>query len=336
MFKSVTEQSDLPFKSTATAEYNGATVGVMHACGHDSHMAMLMGLAEIMSGMREDLPGTVLFIFQPAEEGAPIGERGGAKLMLEEGLFDIVKPEAVFAMHVLSQINAGKIEYRIGPQLAASDSFTINVTGVQSHGAAPWAGVDPIVASSQIVLALQTIVSRQANLTIQPAVLSIGSIHGGNRNNIIPEKVKMLGTLRTYDVAMREGIIKGMKRAVENIAEASGARAELVFEGVGYPVTINDANLTPRAVKSMQRAIGADNVTAGPLLTFSEDFSYYANVVPGVMVEVGCTPPDRDPAGAPANHSPLFLIDESAMNTGLRAMLYATTDYLKSATNTPE
>ena len=223
----VKEQVDVPFKSAVTAEYRGEKVGVMHACGHDSHTAILMGTAQALASMRNELPGTVMFIFQPAEEGAPEGEKGGAPLMLEEGVFDIVKPEAAFGLHVWSTLNAGKIGYRSGPFMAAADRFRILVKGEQTHGSRPWSGIDPIVASAQIVMGLQTLVSRQIDISAHPAVVSVGAIKGGIRNNIIPDQVEMIGTFRTFDPAVRQQIIDGITRTAKDIAASSGATAEV-------------------------------------------------------------------------------------------------------------
>jgi amidohydrolase len=324
----VTEQNDLPFRSTVTTEYAGQQVGVMHACGHDTHVAMLMGIAQVLSGMRADLPGTVMVIFQPAEEGPPAGEEGGAELMLKEGLFDELRPDAVLGMHAMTNANTGTIQYRSGPFLAAADTFSIRVQGVQTHGAIPWAGVDPIVVAAQVVLGLQTIVSRQANIVSAPAILTLGTIHGGNRFNIIPQEVEMAGTLRSFDEGMRADVLERMRRTAGSIAAASGAKAELTLGELDYPVTVNDAALTLRVLPSLRRAIGEANVLESALVTASEDFSHYANQVPGFFFMVGMTPPGRDPTTAAANHSPLFQIDEAALAVGMKAMLYTAVDYL--------
>ncbi len=292
----VTEQVDLPFKSVATAEYRGETVGVMHACGHDAHTAILMGAAQVLAGLRKDLPGTVLFVFQPAEEGPPEGERGGAALMLEEGLFELVKPGAVFGLHVFAALETGTIGYRPGPVMAASDSYRIAVRGRQSHGARPWEGVDPIVVASQVVLGMQTIVSRQTDITRYPAVLSVGAIKGGIRSNIIPDEVELVGTLRTFDPA---------------------------------PVLVNDEALTARMRPSLERIAGAGRVVQIPYLTSTEDFAYYAQRVPSLFFQLGVTPAGADPALVAGVHSPLFKLDEAALPVGLRAMLGLAVDYLQ-------
>lgn len=327
----VAEQNDLPFKSTVIAEYAGQQVGVMHACGHDTHVAMLMGIAQVLAELRAELPGTVMLIFQPAEEGPPEGERGGAELMLAEGLFAELRPEAVFGMHVMADANTGVLQYRSGPMFAAVNTFDVKVTGRQTHGARPWQGIDPVVTSALIINGLQTIVSRQTDIAKLPAVLTIGSIHGGIRHNIIPDAVIMQGTLRTFDTAMRDDIVARMRRTVESTAAASGASAELIMRTPVYPATINDPALTARVLPSLQRAVGATQVRETPLVTAAEDFAYFAREVPGFYFLVGVTPPGKDPATAPMNHSPLFHVDESALAVGMKAMLYLTVDYLQSA-----
>jgi amidohydrolase len=328
----VTEQVDLPFKSTATTDYRGQQTGVMHACGHDAHTAILMATAEILAAHRDELPGTVLFVFQPAEEGAPEGEQGGAPLMLAEGLFDIARPEAVFGLHVISTLHTGEIGYRAGPFMAGSDFFRIVVTGKQTHGAQPWNGVDPIVVSAQIVEALQTLVSRQLDITDVPAIVSIGAIRGGVRHNIIPESVEMLGTFRTFRPAIREDVIARMRRTVEGIAAAAGATAELTLGDAPNPATFNDPTLTARMVPVLGR-VAPGRVRELGLQTVAEDFAYYQQQVPGLFFWVGVTPPERDPRTTPANHSPLFYVDESGLLTGLRAMLAVATDYLEKGSS---
>jgi amidohydrolase len=290
-----------------------------------------MGIAEMLVSMRKDLPGTVLFIFQPAEEGAPEGEQGGASLMLEEGLFDDVKPEAVFGLHVSSTLPSGVIGYRSGPFMAASDSFRIEVTGRQAHGSRPWSGVDPVVAGSQIVIALQTIVSRQIDITVLPAVVTIGKFDGGVRQNIIPEKVEMLGTLRTFDKEMRADIIERIERTVANVAAASGAQGKLILGDGSNPVVLNDPQLTQRVLPSLRRVVGDDRVVVLPLITGSEDFAYYADRVPSVFFFVGVTPAGQDALAAPSNHSPLFYIDEPAIAVATRALTAVAVDYLQAS-----
>ena len=286
----VKEQVDVPFKSTVTAEYRGEKVGVMHACGHDSHTAILMGTAQALASMRNELPGTVMFIFQPAEEGAPEGEKGGAPLMLEEGVFDIVKPEAVFGLHVFSTLNTGKIGYRSGPFMAAADRFRILVKGEQTHGSRPWSGIDPIVASAQIVMGLQTLVSRQIDISAHPAVVSVGAIKGGIRNNIIPDQVEMIGTFRTFDPAVRQQIIERMTRTAEDIAHASGATAKVEVAGDNNPVVVNDPALTQRMLPTLERVAGAGRVAEMPYVMGAEDVAFYGQKVPALDVFVGVTP----------------------------------------------
>jgi amidohydrolase len=324
----VSEQVDLPFASRVRAEYNGQQVGVMHACGHDNHVAILMGVAEVLAGVRERLPGTVKFIFQPAEEGAPAGEEGGADLMLEEGAFGDPEPEVVFGLHVFSNLPVGHIGYVSGGAMAAADGLRVTVHGKQTHAAMPWDGVDPIVAASQIVLGLQTIVSRQARLTIAPAVVTVGTINGGVRSNIIPDSVTMAGTIRTLDEKMRMDIHEKVKRTAESIAAASGARADVRLS-LGLPVTVNDAALTSWAVPTLERVAGADKAYEAPPSLGAEDFSYYAQRVPGLFLFLGVTPEGQDPATAPANHSPLFFADEGALPVGVRALANLAVEYMQ-------
>jgi amidohydrolase len=325
----VTEQVDVPFKSTVTSEYLGKKVGVMHACGHDAHVAILMGVAEALTALRSELPGTVLFIFQPAEEGAPEREEGGASLMLKQGLFNDPKPEAVFGLHVGAALPSGVIGYRSGPFMAGSDAFRIEVVGKQSHGSRPWSGVDPIVAASQIVVGLQTIVSRQIDITELPAVVTVGKIDGGVRNNIIPDTVEMRGTIRTFDPKVRADIIERMRRTTENIAGASGAKATLSVGEGSNPVVYNDPKLTQRALPSLKRVAGDARVIAIPLQTGAEDFAYYAQQVPSFFFFVGVTPEGQDLATTASNHSPLFYIHEPAIAVAARALTAVAVDYLQ-------
>jgi amidohydrolase len=325
----VTEQVDVPFKSVATTEYRGEKVGVMHACGHDAHTAILMGTAQALAALRKDLPGTILFLFQPAEEGAPDGERGGAQLMLAEGAFDVVKPEAAFGLHVTSSLNTGAIGYRVGPFMAASDRFRIVVTGRQTHGAIPWGGVDPIVVSSQIVMGLQTIVGRQLDISRYPAVLSVGAIKGGIRNNIIPDQVEMVGTFRTFDPAVRQQIIERMTRTAQDIAHAAGASATVEIADDNNPVTVNEVRLTQRMLPSLERVVGAAKVIEIPYVTAAEDFAFFGQKVPALFFFVGSTPAGVDAAQAPSNHSPQFFLDEGSLPVGLRAMMGVAVDYLQ-------
>jgi amidohydrolase len=325
----VTEEADVPFKSTARAEYNGREVGVMHACGHDAHTAMLMGAAEVLSRMKADLPGSIVFIFQPAEEGAPEGELGGATEMIAQGALDNPKVDAIFGLHVFP-FEAGGIRVKPGGIMAASDTLSIRVRGRQTHGALPWQGVDPIVVSSQIVLALQTIVSRQADLTTAPAIVTVGIFQGGNRSNIIPEEVALEGTIRTFDEAMRRQVHERVERTATSIADAAGARAEVKITP-GTSVTYNDPELTARMLPTLERvASGSFNPNAA-VTTTSEDFSAYQQKVPGVFFFLGIAPAGADPASVEPNHSPRFFVDEGALLTGVRALTSVAVDYLRSA-----
>lgn len=325
----VTERHALPFASKVTSTFRGETVGVMHACGHDAHTATLMGVAEAMVAMKADLPGEVLFVFQPAEEGPPDGEEGGAEEMLKQGLFRDFKPEAVFGLHVFSTLNAGQIGYRAGPAMAASDRFNIVIKGRQTHGSRPWGGVDPIVAAADVIGTAQTIVSRRQNIAMQPVVVTFGAIKGGIRYNIIPDQVEMIGTIRTFDEGMRQAVFKDLQNVAEHVAAAHGATAiAQVPDTKGNPVTVNDPALTARLLPSLERAAGKENVVEMGLNMGAEDFSFYAREVPGFFFFVGATPKGQDAGKAPSNHSPEFFLDESALDVGLRAMLQVTLDYL--------
>ena len=325
----VTERSGLPFASKATGEYRGETVGVMHACGHDAHTAILLGVAKALVAMKEQLPGEVMFIFQPAEEGAPVGEEGGAALMLAQGLFKDYRPEAVFGLHVFSSVQAGQIAVRGGPLMAASDRFSIRVVGRQTHGSRPWGGVDPIVAAADLVGTAQTIVSRRTDLARLPAVVTFGAVKGGIRYNIIPDDVELIGTIRTFDEGMREKIFADLRNVSEHVAAAHGARVEAkVPDSDGNPATVNDPALTARMLPSLQAVVGADNVYEPPLQMGSEDFSLFGQEVPAMFFFVGSTARGIDPATAPGNHSPEFLLDESSLDVGLRALLQVSLDYL--------
>ena len=327
----VTEKTDVPFKSHATSTYRGETVGVMHACGHDSHMAMLMGIAQVLAGMRATLPGNVLFIFQPAEEGPPAGEEGGADLMLKEGLFDKYRPEVIFGMHVWAGLPVGEIRYRSGPLMAAVDSFDISVKGRQGHGSSPWKAVDPIVTSAQIITALQTVVSRNVNITEYPAVVTVGAIKGGIRSNIIPDHVDMVGTLRTFAPEQRNLILDRMRRITEHTAEANGATAELTVEPGSAPVLYNDPALMSKVLPSLQRAAGAEHVKEFAYVTASEDYAYFAQKIPSVFFFTGVTPPEQNADAAPSNHSDYFYLDERALPVSMRAMTQVVLDYLQGA-----
>ena len=324
----LTELVDLPFASKARTTYNGQEVGVMHACGHDNHVAILMGVAEILAGMKDQLPGTVKFIFQPAEEGPPAGEEGGANLMIKEGALENPKPDAIFGLHVLGLAgNVGSIFYRSGGAMASADSLRITVKGKGTHGAIPWGGVDPIVVASQIVLGLQTITSRQLDVTKSPSVITIGSIHGGVRNNIIPDDVVMEGTIRTFSPDLQDDMHRRIRLTAESIAESAGATATVDMTRE-VPVTYNNPALTEQMVSTLQRVAGADNVGIAQLVTGTEDFSFFSNKVPGLFIFLGSNPRGVDAATAPMNHSPLYQVDEGVLPLGVRALANLAIDYL--------
>ncbi|HYG02707.1 MAG TPA: amidohydrolase [Chryseosolibacter sp.] len=325
----VTERNDLAFASKVTTTFNDKETGVMHACGHDAHTAILMGVAEILSKHRSQVKGTVKFIFQPAEEGPPAGEEGGASLMVKEGVLENPKVNAIFGLHVRAISELGKIEYRPMGLMAASDWFTIKVHGKQAHGAAPWLGVDPIVVSAQIINGLQTIVSRQTKLTQEAAVISVGRINAGIRENIIPEYAEMAGTIRTLDREMQKEIHERIRRTASKIAESAGATAEVIIVSK-TPVTYNDPALTERMTPSLHRAVGRSNVIRINADTGAEDFAYYQEQVPGFYFFVGACPPDTDPSKAPSHHTPDFMMDEASMLTGMKAFLHLTVDFLNS------
>jgi amidohydrolase len=317
----VTEAVDVPFASKVKSSYRGEPVGVMHACGHDAHVAILMGVAEILAGMRDELAGEVMFIFQPAEEGPPVvGQTVGAKLMLDEGVFADFEPVAVLGLHVWSALHAGDVGVRSGAILASADEWTITVRGRQTHGSRPWAGVDPLVVAAQILLGAQNIVARQVDINASPVVLTAGMIKGGVRFNIIPDEAQMTGTLRTFDEAVREDVVARLRRTAEHFAAASGASAELVVAN-NAPSTHNDPELHRKLRPALAAAVGEARVVEVPRYTVAEDFSQFANRVPGFYFFVGSTPRDVDLATAPANHSPQFFLDEEALRVGTRAML---------------
>jgi amidohydrolase len=323
----IAEQLDLPFKSHVRTTYNGEDVGVMHACGHDGHTAILMAVAETLASVRQELPGSVKFIFQPAEEGVPTGEEGGAQMMIAAGVLKDPKPDAMLALHIVSRFAAGTLVYFKGPMLASSDIFAITVTGRQTHAAMPWLGSDPIVSAAQIVLGLQTIESRQVDVSRQPSVLSVGIVKGGVRHNIIPDMVEMAGTLRTFDEGMRAEIRARIKRTAELIAASSGATADVVVTPQ-YPVTFSEPNLTERIVPALQRIAGPANVLLGGRMMAADDYAFYGHQVPAAYFVVGGSPKDRDVGTAEPNHSPRFFIDESCLLLGARAMTAAALDLL--------
>jgi amidohydrolase len=322
----VTEEVDLPFASKASATWEGKTVGVMHACGHDTHVAMLLDAAQALVSVRKDLPGKVVLMFQPAEESVPTAELpAGAELMLKEGVFDDPKVDVVFGLHVFSQLPSGILGYRLGPLMAAADRFEIVVQGRQAHGSKPWAGIDPIVVGSEIVMALQTVVSRTADITHEPAVVTVGQFDAGVRNNIIPDRARLVGTIRTFDEAMRDDIHARVRRIAEGVAAAHGTTVRVEVDK-GYPVTSNDPALTKRMLPTLER-IAPGQVRELQKITGAEDFSFFANRVPGLFVIVGVTPPDQM-ATAASNHSPRFYVDESVLPTGARALAQLAADYL--------
>ena len=323
----VVEQTGLPFASTKTDVYNGQDVGVMHACGHDSHMSMLLGAAWVLNSVKEDLAGSVMLIFQPAEEGAPEGEEGGAELMLKEGIWAESRPEAVFGIHVGIATPGGQIAVKPGPLMAAVDSFEISVVGKQSHGAMPWNGIDPIVVASQIVLGLQTIVSRQVDVTLAPSIVSVGRIAGGVRNNVIPDRVEMEGTIRTFDEDMRREIHARIENTARGIASAAGADIEFKLL-IGYPSVNNDAALFEKSLPTLQRVSGDNPVHIITPQTVAEDFSFFSNEVPGLFLFLGNGPPDVDPTTLPGNHSPYFDMYEPNLEMGVRIFSNLVVDYL--------
>lgn len=324
----VTEEVDMPFASKVRSTWNGEAVGVMHACGHDCHVAILMGVAQVLAGLRAQLRGSVKFIFQPAEEMPPEGEDGGAQMMVAEGALENPTPRAIFGLHVTSRQNVGHIGYRPGPAMASSDKLKITVHGRQTHGAAPWMGVDPIVTAAQVVLGLQTVVSRTIDLTQEPAVVSLGAIRGGVRENIIPESVEMRGTIRTFNEDMRDDIHERVTTLAEAVSRGSRAGCTVCITK-NYPVTVNDPVLTEAMVPTLQRVAG-DGLQLVPKVTGSEDFSFFQRVVPGLFVFLGVTPAGADPRKAAPNHSPRFFVDESGLLLGVRALAHLACDYLEA------
>ena len=326
----VLERTPVSFASKATTFYEGKETAVMHACGHDSHVAILMGVAEILSGMQKELKGTVKFIFQPAEEGAPKGEEGGAQLMVKEGALNNPKVDVIFGLHINAQVEVGKITYRPGGMFAGVGDMKITVKGKSSHGAEPWSSVDPIVVSAQIINNLQTIVSRNVNVTKNAAVVTIGAIHGGNRSNIIPEQVEMLGTVRTLSEADEKLVFERIRQIVTKTAEANGTEATLELPySSHYPVTFNNIALTAKMLPSLQKSTGAENVVLVPAETGAEDFSFFANEVPGFYFYVGALPKGKDPETSAPHHTPEFYLDESGFITGVNAMVNLVVDYME-------
>ena len=324
----VTERNNLPYKSNVIAKYNNRETGVMHACGHDTHVAILMGVAEILS-KNKNFNGTVKFIFQPAEEGPPEGETGGALQMIKEGVLKSPDVDAIFGLHISSGLHVGKINYRPKGIMAASQRFVIDVVGKQSHGSSPWLGVDPILVSSQIISGLQTIISRNSELTKQAAVISVGSIHSGIRFNIIPESVQMIGTIRTLDLEMKELIRKRMYEIVTGVATAYGAKASITITD-GASITYNDPNLTEMMLPTLQSIAGKENVILSDAVTGAEDFSYFQDKIPGLYYFLGGTPRSVPENEAPSHHTPDFYVDDSSMSLGIKTMTQLALDYLKN------
>ncbi|MFC4700787.1 amidohydrolase [Glaciecola siphonariae] len=328
----VKEDNALPYKSVQMGELDGKQVPVMHACGHDTHVAMLMGAAEILTQMKDKLRGKVKFIFQPAEEGAPTGERGGAEVMVEEGVLKNPDVDAIFGLHISANTDVGKVRYRHGGIMAAVDPFKIVVKGKQAHGAYPWKSVDPIVTSAQIIMALQTVVSREIKVIDDAAVVSIGSIEGGNRSNIIPMEVTMVGTIRTLNEAAREHMYEAIPRKVKGIAESMRAEAEVILPlDYNYPITFNDHDLMDQMLPTLVRTAGQENVINSKAVTGAEDFSFFQQEVPGVYLWVGGKPLDVPEDEAPAHHTPEFFVDDSGMKLGVKLLTNLTLDYMNSA-----
>jgi amidohydrolase len=325
----ITEPPGLPFASTVKAMFNGNEVGVMHACGHDAHTSILMGVATVLSSLKSDLRGTVKFIFQPAEEGPPIGEEGGAALMVKEGVLESPHVDAIFGLHMMPQLEVGKVAYRPGGAMAAVNDVQIIIKGKGSHGAMPWLSVDPIVTAAQVINNLQTIVSRNLDLTENPGVVTIGSIHGGNRSNIIPDSVVMVGTIRALSPQDEKLIIRRVKEVVSKTAESAGAEAEIKIPfSMHYPVTYNDPSLTAKMLPSLRETVGPKHLILNPPITGAEDFSYYEEKVPGLFVFLGGMPVGEDPQMAPGLHTARFFIDESSFKVGINTLANLAIDYL--------
>ena len=325
----VTEEVDVSFASKVRAQWNGEEVGVMHACGHDCHVAILMGVATVLAGLRSTLRGSVKFIFQPAEEMPPEGEEGGAQLMIAEGALENPSPRAIFGLHVTSRLALGTIGYRPGPTMASSDKLKITVHGKQTHGAAPWLGVDPIVTAAQVILGLQTVISRGTDIAREPAVVTIGMIRGGVRENIIPDSVEMRGTIRAFDEEMRDEIHERVTTLAEAVSRGSRAGCTVCI-GKNYPVTVNDPALTEAMVPTLARVAGEGRLELVPKVTGAEDFSFFQRLIPGLFFFVGVTPPEIDPKAAYSNHSPRFFADERALVLGVRSLAHLACDWLES------
>ena len=322
----VKERVDVPYKSNAIAEYQGNQVPVMHACGHDTHTSILMGTAEVLASMKKDIAGTVKFFFQPAEEGPPADEEGGAPLMIKEGVMDNPKVDAVFGLHIASSLEIGKIKYKSGSMMASSDWFTIKIKGKQTHGSTPWTGIDPIVVGTQIINNLQTIVSRQEDLTIAPVVITVGKFHSGVRANIIPETAELEGTIRTLDSKMQKDVHEKMRLVAKKVGEAWGAEVDINIETKTL-VTYNDPALVAAMVPSLEKAAGKDNVTPGIWTTGAEDFSFFGEKAPAFFFNLGGMPKGIDPAKAAPHHTPDFYIDDSMLDVGVKAFCNIVFDF---------
>ncbi len=323
----VKERVDIPFASKAVGEYNGQPVSIMHACGHDTHVAILMGTAEILASMKNDLKGTVKFIFQPAEEGAPEGEEGGAALMIKEGVLENPKVDVIFGLHINAQTEVGKIKYRPEGTMASSDWFKIKIKGKQTHGASPWQGIDPIVTASQVIMGLQTIVSRNSPLNESAAVVTVGQINGGVRNNIIPEEVNMNGTIRTLDPAVQEMIHARIAQVATNIAQSAGATADVKITKM-CPITFNNVALTEKMVPTLESVAGKDNVSLTAAATGAEDFAFYQEKVPGLFFFLGGAPKGKPVGETAPHHTPDFYIDEGGFVLGMKSMASLVVDYM--------
>jgi amidohydrolase len=326
----VLEQNELAYRSKQTGEYNGNQVPVMHACGHDTHMAMLMGSARILSDMRSQLTGQVKFIFQPAEEGAPAGEKGGAQVMVQEGVLKNPDVDVIFGLHISSDTDVGTVEYRPGGIMAAVDPFKIIIKGKQAHGAYPWLSVDPVTTAAQMVLALQTIVSREVKLIDNAAVVTIGSIHGGNRSNIIPEQVELVGTIRTLNDEARKHMYEAIPRKVKGIADSMRADAKVILPlDYSYPVTYNEPKLMAQMLPTLKRTAGEAKVELVNAVTGAEDFSFFQEKVPGLYLFVGGKPPGLAKENAPPHHTPSFRVDDAGMQLGVELLTNLTLDYMQ-------
>ncbi len=329
----VVERNSLPFASKVKTNYNGQEVGVMHACGHDTHVAILMGVAELLASMKKDLKGTIKFVFQPAEEGVPIGEAGGAEQMIKEGVMENPKVDVAFGLHINSQTEIGKIGYKPGGALASVNDLRIVVKGRQAHGASPWSSVDPIVVSAQIINNIQTIVSRNLNITENAGVVTIGSIHGGVRSNIIPESVEMKGTIRALSPEDEKLLTERVRKIAVSTAEGMGAVAEvnIPYES-HYPVTYNDPALTEKMLPTLKRTAGDENVLLRPAITGAEDFSFFQEKVPGLFIFLGGMPKGSDPKKVASHHTPDFFIDDSGLSLGVKTLSNLALDYMNMST----